>query len=209
MSRLITRCPACQTMFRVVPDQLRMSAGWVRCGQCQAAFDASAQLQTPSGRSASTAAAVPLSEATPPVQVASQAFPAVASSADLDEVTTPAHASAPQPDPVLPAPAELQLPDPPAVEAASHAEPGLDAAPVDLLLDDLTWAEPPPLEVTAATVQAQPQAPVYPDDEEGLRHPNARSVRAASVWRRRLVWLALVVLTLALALQVVRLERDR
>ncbi len=44
---LITRCPACQTLFRVVPDQLRISDGWVRCGQCQEAFDASCQLVQP------------------------------------------------------------------------------------------------------------------------------------------------------------------
>jgi predicted Zn finger-like uncharacterized protein len=31
-------------MFRVVPDQLRISEGWVRCGQCQEIFDASANL---------------------------------------------------------------------------------------------------------------------------------------------------------------------
>lgn len=42
---LITRCPACKTMFKVVPDQLRISEGWVRCGQCDEIFDASAQLQ--------------------------------------------------------------------------------------------------------------------------------------------------------------------
>lgn len=42
---LITRCPACETMFKVVPDQLRISAGWVRCGQCEEVFDASAHLQ--------------------------------------------------------------------------------------------------------------------------------------------------------------------
>lgn len=41
---LITRCPACQTNFRVVPDQLRISQGWVRCGQCQHIFDANAAL---------------------------------------------------------------------------------------------------------------------------------------------------------------------
>ncbi|MEZ5707015.1 MAG: zinc-ribbon domain-containing protein [Burkholderiaceae bacterium] len=28
-----TRCPACGTMFRVVPDQLKISDGWVR-GHC-------------------------------------------------------------------------------------------------------------------------------------------------------------------------------
>ncbi len=41
---LITRCPACQTSFKVVPDQLRISDGWVRCGQCQQIFDANAAL---------------------------------------------------------------------------------------------------------------------------------------------------------------------
>jgi predicted Zn finger-like uncharacterized protein len=41
---MITRCPACKTSFRVVPDQLRISDGWVRCGQCQEVFDANAAL---------------------------------------------------------------------------------------------------------------------------------------------------------------------
>lgn len=41
---LITRCPACQTLFKVVPDQLRISEGWVRCGQCEDIFDASQHL---------------------------------------------------------------------------------------------------------------------------------------------------------------------
>lgn len=37
---LATRCTACGTVFRVVEDQLRVSAGWVRCGRCQAVFNA-------------------------------------------------------------------------------------------------------------------------------------------------------------------------
>jgi predicted Zn finger-like uncharacterized protein len=41
---LITRCPACGTMFKVVPDQLRISEGWVRCGHCSEIFDAAANL---------------------------------------------------------------------------------------------------------------------------------------------------------------------
>ncbi|MGZ5193866.1 MAG: DUF3426 domain-containing protein [Ramlibacter sp.] len=41
---LITRCPACGTMFKVVPDQLRISEGWVRCGHCSEIFDAAAHL---------------------------------------------------------------------------------------------------------------------------------------------------------------------
>lgn len=41
---LITCCPACRTMFKVVPDQLKISEGWVRCGHCAEVFDASAHL---------------------------------------------------------------------------------------------------------------------------------------------------------------------
>jgi len=41
---LITRCPTCETMFKVVPDQLRISEGWVRCGQCGEIFNASQSL---------------------------------------------------------------------------------------------------------------------------------------------------------------------
>lgn len=41
---LITSCPSCGTMFRVVPDQLKISEGWVRCGHCSEVFDAAAHL---------------------------------------------------------------------------------------------------------------------------------------------------------------------
>jgi predicted Zn finger-like uncharacterized protein len=71
---LITRCPACGTMFRVVPDQLRISEGWVRCGQCAEVFDAARNLQvlTPPVRSAaaslkpSSIPAQPLERTAPP-----------------------------------------------------------------------------------------------------------------------------------------------
>jgi predicted Zn finger-like uncharacterized protein len=42
---LITRCPQCGTMFKVVADQLRISEGWVRCGHCAEIFDAAADLR--------------------------------------------------------------------------------------------------------------------------------------------------------------------
>ena len=35
-----TRCPDCQTTFRVTPEQLKARAGKVRCGNCQAVFNA-------------------------------------------------------------------------------------------------------------------------------------------------------------------------
>jgi predicted Zn finger-like uncharacterized protein len=37
---LATRCTACGTIFRVVQDQLKVSEGWVRCGRCDAVFNA-------------------------------------------------------------------------------------------------------------------------------------------------------------------------
>lgn len=40
----LTRCPECSTTYRVVPDQLRISEGWVKCGECNKVFDASQYL---------------------------------------------------------------------------------------------------------------------------------------------------------------------
>lgn len=39
-AKLVTRCPACRTAFRLVADQLRLRQGLVRCGQCDTVFDA-------------------------------------------------------------------------------------------------------------------------------------------------------------------------
>jgi predicted Zn finger-like uncharacterized protein len=41
---LITCCPVCGTMFKVVADQLKISEGWVRCGHCANVFDATAHM---------------------------------------------------------------------------------------------------------------------------------------------------------------------
>jgi predicted Zn finger-like uncharacterized protein len=41
---MAARCTACSTVFRVVPDQLRVSEGWVRCGRCAEVFNAAENL---------------------------------------------------------------------------------------------------------------------------------------------------------------------
>jgi predicted Zn finger-like uncharacterized protein len=41
---LATRCPHCQTTFRVAADQLKLRGGIVRCGACQRIFDGNAHL---------------------------------------------------------------------------------------------------------------------------------------------------------------------
>ncbi len=37
---MLTRCPECATTFRVTPEQLKVRAGKVRCGECQHVFNA-------------------------------------------------------------------------------------------------------------------------------------------------------------------------
>ena len=37
---MYTRCPHCDTVYRVTPQQLQASSGQVKCGRCQAQFDA-------------------------------------------------------------------------------------------------------------------------------------------------------------------------
>ncbi|NIE68589.1 zinc-ribbon and DUF3426 domain-containing protein [Burkholderia sp. Ax-1719] len=41
---LATRCPFCETVFRIQPAQLAARRGLVRCGHCQEAFDATGSL---------------------------------------------------------------------------------------------------------------------------------------------------------------------
>jgi predicted Zn finger-like uncharacterized protein len=88
---LITRCPACETLFRVVPDQLRVSGGWVRCGRCGTVFDASLHLLQ----------AVPEFLSEPPDSEPRPEFEdRLAAGAWAEPAPEPA--SAPAPEPVLP-----------------------------------------------------------------------------------------------------------
>lgn len=122
---LITRCPACRTMFKVVPDQLRISGGWVRCGQCNEVFDASANLQDPQ-----------LAEAQPPESVDIELeVPEVSA----DETTVLDSVPEPQ-TPVDGAltPLGVVLDEMPAWESASSSLPGAET-------DELTGAYEPEL----------------------------------------------------------------
>ena len=77
---LATRCTACDTVFRVVQDQLKVSEGWVRCGRCGAVFNALEGLfdLTP-GPAAAPAA--PTAPTAPPAQPEPEPEAAVAGAA--------------------------------------------------------------------------------------------------------------------------------
>jgi predicted Zn finger-like uncharacterized protein len=48
---LLTRCPDCDTTFRVTEDTLRKANGQVRCGRCASVFNAYAELHDPAAKS--------------------------------------------------------------------------------------------------------------------------------------------------------------
>lgn len=170
----ITCCPFCATKFKVVPDQLRISEGWVRCGQCKEIFDAVAHLQ-PLPVPATVLVAVPASA--PSVAVPTAAAP----------VQVPAFLREPPP---LPDPAPAPLPEPSAQpELEPKPEPELNLAPEVVAApaveiptttavpahspEELSTAQAPEEEALAirpAVVQAPPAAPA---DEMAQRDSTA------------------------------------
>ncbi len=147
----ITCCPFCATKFKVVPDQLRISEGWVRCGQCKEIFDAAAHLQVlPLPATLLVAVPAPAPSVAPTLAVAPVQVPAF--------LREPLPVSAPTPAPV-PAP----LPAPP---AAPEAE--AEAAAV-FSLEDAPTPEVPADSPEAPNVLQAPEveveAPLAPESE--------------------------------------------
>lgn len=104
---LITRCPSCETLFKVVPDQLRVSEGWVRCGQCNDIFDAALhllpatpapqlplaqQLELPDALTGLDTAESPVLDATRVDEVMSVPMASVLELDELDEAVPPVEA---------------------------------------------------------------------------------------------------------------------
>ena len=90
---MTTRCPQCGTAFKVVPDQLRVRNGLVRCGACETVFDGRACLvaQIPQSAPAETAfqpppaapppVAPPAASPVPPPQAVPRAEPVLVAEA--------------------------------------------------------------------------------------------------------------------------------
>ena len=78
---LVTRCPRCQTLYRVAPAQLQARGGQVRCGRCMHVFDGFGALAVeqsnavsepvrfePDGVETGVAESMPTPTAAPPVE---------------------------------------------------------------------------------------------------------------------------------------------
>lgn len=132
----ITQCPACGTRFRVVPDQLKISQGWVRCGKCSEVFDARSALgeAAPAGERRSSTA-VP-SQVSIVLRQESRVVPEpVAPPAPVpvpvpEPEPQPAPVPAPEPEP-LPEPAP-ELPLSPAPVETHVPSPPADTTPLDV-----------------------------------------------------------------------------
>lgn len=203
---LITRCPTCETMFRVVPDQLRVSEGWVRCGHCAEVFDATQNMVPPPGAAAS--GAQPGAASSPATATGEPGTPMPASpggpagAASVAQRVEPSDAAreaswldAPQTDPqtvILP----TDDPDPDAIDL-----------PIPALRNAAATDFPVPA-ADAGNFGSRPQhADIGPTPSFLQDEP------PPSVWRRpvvRMLLAVLLVLLLALlAMQYLVKERDR
>jgi predicted Zn finger-like uncharacterized protein len=223
MAALITRCPACATMFKVVPDQLRVSEGWVRCGHCAEVFDASANLQD--------AAAVAAAQSGRAQE--SVAAPAFATAEPLDHRELASNDSELSSE----SPSELPSSELPADSSSGFAPDGSSMS--SRLPDDLPEQEPDPAELAdaAQTLREDPLDQPFELRREDLSQPAdllsvpppieaessdpaplveptfVRQARRQARWRhpvvRALLLLAVVALLALLTLQVAVQERDR
>jgi len=137
---LTTRCPQCGTSFKVVPDQLRVRNGLVRCGACSTVFDGRACLVPESGQPTARAPVAP------PAPVAPSA-----------PIPPAASWSGANPAPVLATPAASVPPWEDEPEAPAAAAPSGYPPAVLRGRDDIRRRAEP-----------EAAAPGYEDEEDGL-----------------------------------------
>ena len=130
-----TRCPACSTVFRVTSEQLRAKAGTVRCGYCQAVFNAFEQL-VDENREPDAAALVAATSTDFPDAAAPDALATEAASAPLATPMFPPEIASPATERPLAADADTSEPAPLDPIAREIEEIAQDLA--------LTAAEVPP-----------------------------------------------------------------
>ena len=187
-----TRCPACGTTFRIVPDQLKISDGWVRCGHCSDVFDATLFLEGERVAAAEVPAAAPPPPAPShedgdwllhpdqlPVEPAPEVPPEAANGAFADELRQFA----------AQAQEEAVSPEEPAGEVAAAS------APSDKMVAD-EKGEPP------AQMPAPPPASDGPGEADDGMVPTepsfVRQARRKAFWQSRGMRVSLVAMTLLL-----------
>ena len=197
-------------MFKVVPDQLRISEGWVRCGKCEEIFNASSHLV----QAEAQASAVAASEApdTVPFEGALAAAMASETPVRADQAGAAAELAAQERSSLAPGVVDFELKAQRGAEVASMVELAVPSSPSPA--DGSTQGGPAPAGSGAASEtlpdrEAAAMVEAAPPVELSFMH----SARKASRWHRPLVRATLLVagllLMTGLALQVLVQERDR
>jgi predicted Zn finger-like uncharacterized protein len=182
-------------MFKVVPDQLKISDGWVRCGHCAEVFDAQLNLQQAALGAASAASAMQPD----PIDTG----PAPAPWDDRGEAMAHATRSETMSEPVWTAEPEpvTDMASPPVTLEPQVEDQEQDSAP----------GGPGPVLATGLPIThvARPPAPEPPAVDVSFM----REARRRAFWRRPLLRLALgtfgLALTGLLLLQMVLDRRDQ
>ena len=183
---LITRCPACATMFKVVPDQLRISEGWVRCGHCSEVFDAAAHLQHAAVKAAEPVEAPAEQRFEPPVRLAPE---------QLAE-PEPEPALEPEPEPEQgPITAGVEAEPPQQVVEEAVAAQASESAPI-ASIEPFEAAENEPAAASESTPTPDPAA--GPTESTLQDMSFVRDARRKAFWRRPLVRAAMLLVCLAL-----------
>jgi len=144
-AKLVTRCPACRTAFRLVADQLRLRQGLVRCGHCETVFDAREHLIEVPVPGAPAAARAP--QPSPGPAAAQPAAPAEAES----EARPASSASS--------------------ASSATHFDPGYDPGYDVPALDSPTMMMMP-TEEEDASAEEEHEAPVRQDADAASIEPS-------------------------------------
>ena len=144
---LATKCPHCNTIFRVAADQLKLRGGIVRCGTCREVFDGNAALVDPAAASpfltSGPGAAVPLSTTDP----ADHSLP---SATDDEPIYSLDFDTSFDPFGILPPTAQLKDDE----DDGEHIELDLDVSLPDEALADA------PLELPVETPAELPEPPL-------------------------------------------------
>lgn len=171
-----TRCPVCSTVFRVTSEQLRLRAGKVRCGNCQAVFNAFDQLVSE--------APEPLVENPIAGRVVAQGepdFPEFDASFDEQKIAVPEadlpEAEADLSEDLPPETVEEPFVGPVVDDELDRSVPPADAAPADLPAVVAELSEAPAPE--AEPIQAPLDEPLVESPEESTQAARQAGLVAA------------------------------
>jgi predicted Zn finger-like uncharacterized protein len=147
---LATKCPHCNTIFRVAADQLKLRGGIVRCGTCREVFDGNAALVDPAAASPFASGPATVTPLSPPYPLDAS----LPSATDDEPIYSLDFDTSFDPFGILPETAQLRDDE----DEDEHIELDLDVGLPAEVPGDAPVAAPAPLDPSAATPVATPAA---------------------------------------------------